>query len=260
VATTVVGPKYPQRIESTLEKEAQERQEKIPHLEAFLEGIQNSKRGLQARRSDPSSNLTEQEYTSRLAGYNEKYGQFDLQVKALRRAERVKQETKETYTRSGDTVYTNALRVQSKSGKNRLYLGNRQEVAAFAQSEAKKKRILDAGVWTWDINFAWLEGGMNAKACFKLKSELPDSVKQAIQQASRNRVSTITARQFKDLCESSEPAPGKLHSDLWHSGENRLTWYALEIYTLLESGYRFRWADKQDGDRPGIRFYLEKPA
>ncbi len=245
-------------IKSTIEKEAQERQEKIPHLNAYINGIQSSREGLQRRYQDPTTDLTEFEYKKRLASYTESLDRANEQKKALQRAEIVKETTLSTYTKSANTVYDNAFKVESKSGKNRLYLGNRQEVASFAaeseDSLNKKKRILDAGVWSWDINFAWLEGGINAQACFKLKSELPESVKQAIMSTSTNRVSTISATEFKVLCEKSEPATGKTFTDLWHSGEKRLTWYALEIVTLLENRYRFRWADKEGG----IRFYLEK--
>jgi hypothetical protein len=259
MATTQPTLKYQDMIKRTIEKETQERQEKIPHLNAYIEGIKSTKAGLELRYQDPETDLTEFEYKKRLAGYNASLDRANEQKKALQRAELAKDSTRAIYIKSGDTVFANAYKVESKSGKNKLYLGNKEEVALFAsegdKAEQRKHRILDAGVWSWDVNFAWLEGGINARACFKLKSELPESVKQAIMRNARNRVSQINARDFKELCEKSEPATGKTYSDLWHSGENRLTWYALEIVTLLENGYRFRWADKTGG----IRFYLERP-
>jgi hypothetical protein len=262
MATPVVTPppkKYPAMVEKSIAKESQDRSEKIPHMEAYLRGIRESSRGLQIRYDSGESDLTEWDFRKRMIGYDQAYDQANAQKRALVLAESAKDATKDIYIRSSNTVYDSAFKVESKSGKNRLYLGNKEEVAGFAAASdnrvQKKKRILNAGVWSWDVNFAWLEGGIHARTCFKLKSELPDSVKNAIRRASNNRISTITHTQFKDLCEKSEPAPGKTYSDLWHSGEKRLSWYALEIITLLENAYRFRWDTKDDGV---TRFYLEK--
>lgn len=256
MATTAVTLKHPGMIEATFAKESAERMERIPHLNAFVEGIRDSKMGLQSSYAAGGRGLTEEEYRKRLASYDNSLEEAVEHKRALERAERVKGETMATYKRSAHTVYTNAKGVNSSSGKNRLYLGNRREVAEHVSGDdKKKKRILDAGVWSWDVNFAWLEGGINGRACFKLKSKLPEDVEGAIKNRSTNRISRIDANEFRRLCENSRPADGEAHSNLWHSGERRLTWFALEISTLLENGYRIRWADR-DG---GTRYYLEKP-
>jgi hypothetical protein len=164
--------------------------------------------GLQERWKDPRTDLTEDMVKTRMAGYDRALEQACDRKRALVNVEKVKDTTAATYTKSGDTVYMSANQVASRSGKNRLYLGNRQEVAIFAKSsedaDNKQKRILDANVWSWDVNFAWLEGGINARACFKLKSALPESVQQS------------------DLDDQCRPVQGALREIRAGSGERAL--------------------------------------
>ena len=72
-----------------------------------------------------------------------------------------------------DKLFEEARNVESRSGKNKLYIGNRQFVANYAaakdDSAAANRRLLNANNWTWGVNFAWIEGGTVAAARIKIK-------------------------------------------------------------------------------------------
>jgi hypothetical protein len=60
--------------------------------------------------------------------------------------------------------------VQTNSTENKLYIGNRRYVSEHAsQSKLKKARMLDFANWSPGLNVAWVEGGISAKAHFKIK-------------------------------------------------------------------------------------------
>jgi len=137
---------------------------------------------------------------------------------------------------------------RSKNGHLKLYIGNRNYVSSHGtQNSTKKARLLDVPVWSPGLNVAWVEGGISAKAVFKIKlnagdpyADIPESVLQAFRETP-----TYDAAEFFRLCK----AQGK-GSLLWYDkdGKSRPTWTALEIWVLLRAGYRFTFADsKHDG-------------
>jgi hypothetical protein len=147
--------------------------------------------------------------------------------------------------RDAEKVFMQAHDVAKLSGgKNKLYIGNRQFVAGHVQTKKNdqekakaKKRILDANNWTWGINFAWIEGGTTAGARIKIKeNEANPNDYQTIPDAAYQEMTVhprMTGAKWLELC-SKFP-----NTILWHSGENRPTWTALEIEACLNAGYEF---------------------
>jgi hypothetical protein len=145
-------------------------------------------------------------------------------------------------------AFQSAANTEQKSGKNKLYIGNRQYVSRHGDgSLSKKARLLDVPNWSPGLNVAWVEGGISAKAHFKLKlnagdpyADIPGAVLQKFAEKP-----DYDADEFFKLCK----ADGK-GSLLWYDkdGKNRPTWTALEIWVLLRAGYRFTFANsKHDG-------------
>jgi hypothetical protein len=124
---------------------------------------------------------------------------------------------------------------ETAASQGQMYLGNRQYVSTFILPHEHK--ILDVPNWSWGLNCAWVEGGIKARAHYEVKingenqfTQIPNSVRERL-----NGVS-MDADTFLDLCEAE--GAGSL---LWYNkdGANRPTWTALEMATLLRSGYTF---------------------
>jgi len=146
-------------------------------------------------------------------------------------------------------VFDAAHGVGQSSGENKLYIGNRQYVSRHGDKSMKKKlRILDVPNWSPGLNVSWVEGGISAKARFKLKlnesnayANIPDDVLQKFKDTPRFQ----NADEFLAICRTD--GKGSL---LWYNknGENRPSWTALEIWVILRAGYRFTFSDsKHDG-------------
>jgi len=160
--------------------------------------------------------------------------------------------------RDADVAFNAANAVQAKSTKNKLYIGSRQFVSQFASGAQKKRRILDVPNWSWGLNLSWVEGGITARARFKLKldernpySTIPPGVLQKLRQSPGMQAET-----FLELCRTE--GPGSL---LWYDadGENRPTWTALEIASLLRAGYRFGFLTRASNPREE-KIVLDPPA
>lgn len=115
-----------------------------------------------------------------------------------------------------------------------LILGSRQ----FVSMKAPITQILDAANWSWGLNVSWVEGGITGKTIFELLVEssnpyhnIPNDILVTLQQTPN-----IQSDVFLSLCETH--GAGSL---LWYNqgGENRPTWTALEIATLLRMNYNF---------------------
>jgi hypothetical protein len=150
------------------------------------------------------------------------------------------------------------------SGKNKLYIGDRQFVVAHTEANAdksrsRKLRILDSGSWTWGLNTSWVEGGIEARARFKLKLSdsdarktfTPEVIDWLRQHAGQGRGGVPSAMDNaaleSDFLEMSrEKGKGNL---LWYDRDrdNRPTWTALEIACLLRRGYRFAFDQSRSG-------------
>lgn len=131
--------------------------------------------------------------------------------------------------RDAHTVATNA----AKNASGGLVLGNRQFVSVLPPA-----KILDAANWSWGLNISWVEGGVLGNADFELvlnSSNPYHDIPPAIIGILQGRPS-ISSEDFLELCRAQ--GSGTL---LWYDaeGENRPTWTALEVATLLRMGYAF---------------------
>jgi len=150
--------------------------------------------------------------------------------------------------------------VEQTSGKNKLYIGSRQYVSSYVSGyKAKKLRILDVPNWSPGLNVSWVEGGIKAKAHFKIKlmnhengyHSIPENV---LQKFKANPA--MSPDEFFKVCKDH----GK-GSVLWYDkdGRDRPTWTALEIFCLLRVGYTFNFA-KSSKDPSGEKIVLMPPA
>ncbi|MDG9780482.1 hypothetical protein [Metapseudomonas otitidis] len=135
-----------------------------------------------------------------------------------------------------DLIERDARMVATNAAKNALgglVLGNRQFVSALPP-----EKILDAANWSWGLNISWVEGGILGNADFELAlnpnnpyHNIPSSIILILQGRPN-----ISSEDFIELCR--EQGRGTL---LWYDaeGDNRPTWTALEVATLLRMGYVF---------------------
>lgn len=149
------------------------------------------------------------------------------------------------------------------SGKNKLYIGDRQFVVAHTESNeqktrSRKLRILDSNSWTWGLNTSWVEGGVEAGARFKLKLNDADARKTfpadvvAWFNDNAGRTDGVptpnenAALESEFLAMCREKGRGNL---LWYDrgDEERPTWTALEIACLIRRGYRFQFGHSKSG-------------
>ena len=166
---------------------------------------------------------------------------------------------REAVHKDSPKAFDSATNVEKTSGKNKLYIGSRQYVSKYAEAtKAKKKRILDVPNWSPGLNVSWVEGGIAAKAHFKIKINpenqyhtIPDQVMQKFKDSPN-----MDPSDFLKLCKTE----GK-DSLLWYNkdGKERPTWTALEIWCLLRAGYTFTFADSAK-DVSGKKIVLVPPA
>lgn len=118
---------------------------------------------------------------------------------------------------------------QHKRGgsQKELMLGYRTTVGGLEN----KNQILDTNIWSWGVNQAWIEGGAKSTASFALKTDVGETVRELLGRAK------ITGKEFLDLI-NPEVFPVGEANVLWHNTEKRPTWYALELASLLDLGYR----------------------
>jgi DNA-directed RNA polymerase subunit RPC12/RpoP len=160
--------------------------------------------------------------------------------------------------RAGAAKAYSASENVAKTGKNRLYIGSRQYVSGYAKEKAAREgRILNVSVWSPGLNVAWVEGGVKAKAQFKMKLN-PDNQYDTISAEVLDefrRAPQMDATAFLELCRKK--GKGSL---LWYDrdGANRPTWTAMEIWCLLRAGYRFEFAERSAG-KVGQKILLIPP-
>lgn len=166
---------------------------------------------------------------------------------------------------AAQTVRLGSLNV-NRSGKNKLYIGDRQFVVAHttakqSKTRSRKLRILDSNSWTWGLNTSWVEGGVEARAQFKLKLDDGNARKTFPEQALdwfRDHASITEGvpsptdnaaleSEFLTMCR--QQGAGSL---LWYDrpGEPaRPTWTALEMACLMRRGYRFQFGQSKNQAR-----------
>lgn len=185
-------------------------------------------------------------------------GQYSRCVDARRELKRLNGEIERVKGRfrmigeAADKVQTASRSVADTSGKNKLYIGNRHFVVDHTQSKpdrerTKKARILDSNSWTWGLNLAWVEGGIEAEAEFKIKTDagnpwasLPEPVEDEMRWNAR-----MTSDRWLELCEENKGAGNMLW--VTGTGEDRPSWTALEIAACLAKGYRFEFRRRNSG-------------
>lgn len=230
------------KYDAILGQESKERVEKklvdINMCKLKLSNLKSNYEGLRKRNSEGNLNKVDQE---RMLGFWEDMGSTVKELNKLEKElERLAEEDKR-YQQGSAQVYEGTNKVQQKTGKNVLYVGNRQYVASFASGDAnKKKRTLDIGIWSWGLNFAWIEGGIDARVEVKIKlnesypphpyESMPEDAMYAILARP-----TMNGAQWLELCEKF---PGSI---LWvkYPNESRPSWTALEIKACLDAGYIF---------------------
>lgn len=162
---------------------------------------------------------------------------------------------------AAEKVHTASSSVETKSGKNKLYVGNRRHVLDHTEAtkgkEGKKRaRILDSTSWSWGLNLAWVQGGVKAEAEFKIKTDAANpwaSLPQPVEDEMRWNARMSAAR-WLELCQENK-GRGNM---LWVTSEDqdRPSWTALEIAACLESGYRFEFRNRDH--HPGQKIVLTK--
>jgi hypothetical protein len=164
---------------------------------------------------------------------------------------------RERYNKGSAQVYGETNSVAQRTGKARLYVGNRQYVAAYASKDpSKKKRTLDMGIWSWGLNFAWIEGGIDAGVEVKIKlhenAQTTEEQFAALPEDAWYSIAahpTMSGAQWLKLCEQHK---GTI---LWveYPNESRPSWTALEIKACLDAGYRFLIYDHKKKDGQAIK-------
>lgn len=250
------------RLESRIALLAESKKSQSQRLSAEQADLAKLEREYKAKTAVNAQDATT--YTSahsrivdRIAEISERIAGFDVAIAELR-DERDNLGVRNAVRRDASVVYGNAEGVEKSSGKNKLYIGSRQYVSSatvLKGSIKKKARILDAANWSPGLNVAWVEGGIKAKARFKLKMNSENQYFSI----PRRIITELSARPdmdpeaFFELCR--DMGRGSL---LWYDrgGKDRPSWTALEIYYLLRSGYRFNVAG--DGNA-GEKIYLVPP-
>lgn len=243
-------PTYPKQLEIDADQDVARRDIILAELKQALEATQQMEESLRKSFLEPTCQLTPKQQKSALTA---------CKLEAKQRAEKLKEEIKmlqdkmkragkfeyENYRKHAEDWFQKAAKVGSTSGKSKLYLGNRQYVTAHAQKDKdKEKRYLNAGVWSWGVNLAWIEGGIGARVTFKIKFEPGDQF-SGFPDGSIDRMmmnTRMSAQQWLELCADY---PGTL---LWHDGEDRPTWFAKEIEAALSAGYHFIFGTTKGGD------------
>lgn len=115
------------------------------------------------------------------------------------------------------------------SKQKEIYLGNRQEVASTGESE----KMLNTNIWSWGVNQAFIEGAAANSAVIVLITELtPALIGSFTEFEITSGVDLINAVQHQHVSTN-------LTDPLWHHGDNRPTWYAMELAGLIDLGYTF---------------------
>lgn len=128
---------------------------------------------------------------------------------------------------------------------DKLYIGAGKDVSALVDNSPNKateqERILDVppDQWTWFVNKAWMEGGMEKGATFELTTEITGEIKDLILAGGLSGTAFLT--------KVAATHAGKGPSILWQSDDERPTYFAEEIAMLLDDGWLLDDADPAAG-------------
>jgi hypothetical protein len=137
-----------------------------------------------------------------------------------------------SHYKKGLTGYVTA---KSKMNKKKFYLG---EVATTEPLTKTKKAlgVLWAKPWSPGVNVAFLEGGVEAGAVYKLKTAVPDNLKASL--VGGNHAA------FRAAVDSQASDP---YRPFWHGEQKRFTIYTEELTFLVRKGYRLQEFKRKDG-------------
>jgi hypothetical protein len=245
------GPKYPAQIELEAREDMARRERLLRDMKQELENMKSMAERLQQSFADPACTLSPAEQKDALknciADVKKRKPILESEIRNLQgKMQRAPEGEKALYKKAAEDWFAKANTVLDTSKKNKLYLGNRQFVTAHAiKDPLKKKRYLDAGVWSWGVNLGWVEGGIAAKAMFRIKFNPGDNF------------SGFPAGSLEEIEQNPHMSPGEWlglcakypNTLLYHGGENRPTWFAKEIEAALSAGYHFVSGWSKSGDQ-----------
>lgn len=136
----------------------------------------------------------------------------------------------QSFVEEGKTRFADAAK------QPEIYLGNRQEVV----DTGEKSKMLNTNIWSWGVNQAFIEGAASRGAVIVLITALTTPVATGFEM-----FQITTGVELLKVVEATQD-PANLTDPLWHHGDSRPTWYAMELAGLIDLGYTFTAAG--DGD------------
>jgi hypothetical protein len=137
--------------------------------------------------------------------------------------------------------------VKSSMKRKKLYLGEIATTENIKNSSVSKARgVLWAKPWSPGVNTAFLEGGVGAKAVYKLKTAIPDNLKRMVVEGRH--------ADFKDAVRDQA---AKAYHPFWQGIEGRFTIYTDELTYLMQKGYRLHEFRKKDGSTQQIMVHSD---
>jgi hypothetical protein len=128
--------------------------------------------------------------------------------------------------------------LKSPMKNKKLYLGEIATTEAIFKSKAKPHKargVLWASPWAPGVNIAFLEGGVGSGAVYKLKTAVPDHLKQLL--------ATGKHAEFRAAVKDQG---AKEYWPFWQGQHGRFTIYTDELTYLLQKGYRLHEFKRKD--------------
>ena len=121
------------------------------------------------------------------------------------------------------------------SAAEKIYLGSMRDIGSYRKnlSENRTKRVdngrLNAKIWTWGVNQAFMQGGVDNKKDFKLVTLIPDSLQNFLTKGSSGNIFIDKVQYYK----------GNNSEKFYYKNYERPTWYSYELAYLLNNNYHF---------------------
>ena len=118
----------------------------------------------------------------------------------------------------------------------KFYLGEIATTEPLTRIRDKGRGVLWARPWSAGVNKGFLEGGVEAGAVYKLKTAVPDNIKQHLVGGDSAAFKAAVSNQ------ASDP-----YRPFWHGGAGRFTIYTDELTYLAGKGYRLHEFRRKNG-------------
>lgn len=179
----------------------------------------------------------------RLTQEIKKAGERMVRVKsALDRLPLIKQRVETEIRQSAAGQYKRAsdahTSLKSAMKNKKLYLGEIATTEAIFKSKVKPHKargVLWASPWAPGVNIAFLEGGVGSGAVYKLKTAVPDHLKQLLVEGKHVEFRAAVKDQG-----------AKEYWPFWQGQHGRFTIYTDELTYLLQKGYRLHEFKRKD--------------